>query len=102
MIKPGLYEQIISRAISRELDAVSEDCKHVEKLDAAEAPQALAVYVAEAVRATLEGMSSGSGEQLAQQVNLVNEILSVLAAKRVDIGERLVDERAELLLQVLR
>ena len=102
MIKPGLYEQIISRAISRELDAVSEDCKHVEKLDAAEAPQALAGYVAEAVRATLEGMSSGSGEQLAQQVNLVNEILSVLAAKRVDIGERLVDERAELLLQVLR
>ncbi|MBO5534157.1 MAG: DEAD/DEAH box helicase family protein, partial [Clostridia bacterium] len=102
MIKPGLYEQIISRAISRELDAVSEDCKHVEKLDAAEAPQALAGYVAEAVRATLEGMSSGSGEQLAQQVNLVNEILSVLAAKRVDIGERFVDERAELLLQVLR
>ena len=53
MLKPGLYEQIISQSLSRELASVSDACKHVEKLDAAEAPQALAGYVAEAVRAAL-------------------------------------------------
>ena len=46
MLKPGLYEQIISQSLSRELASVSDACKHVEKLDAAEAPQALAGYVA--------------------------------------------------------
>ena len=60
MLKPGLYEQIISQSLSRELASVSDACKHVEKLDAAEAPQALAGYVAEAVRAALEAMPSGT------------------------------------------
>ena len=59
MLKPGLYEQIISQSLSRELASVSDACKHVEKLDAAEAPQALAGYVAEAVRAALEAMPTG-------------------------------------------
>lgn len=63
MLKPGLYEQIISQSLSRELASVSDACKHVEKLDAAEAPQALAGYVAEAVRAALEAMPAGTEEQ---------------------------------------
>ena len=56
MLKPGLYEQIISQSLAHELSLVSDACKHVEKLDAAEAPQALAEYVAEAVRETLNAM----------------------------------------------
>jgi|GEM_PF-2437241 len=39
MLKPALYEQIISQSLSRELASVSDACKHVEKLDAAEAPR---------------------------------------------------------------
>ena len=50
MLKPGLYEQIISQALSRELASVSDACRHVEALDAAEAPQAPAGYMADAVR----------------------------------------------------
>ena len=101
MLKPGLYEQIISQSLSRELASVSDACKHVEKLDAAEAPQALAGYVAEAVRATLEAMPSGVEEQSAQRIALVNEVLDVLARQREDIGEKSVDDRAEKLLQIL-
>jgi hypothetical protein len=33
MLKPGLYEQIISQSLSRELASVSDTCKHVEKLE---------------------------------------------------------------------
>ena len=64
MLKSGLYEQIISQALSHELASVSDACKHVEKLDAAEAPQALAGYVAEAVRAALEAISNRLGVSL--------------------------------------
>ncbi len=87
MLKPGLYEQIISQSLSRDLASVSDACKHVEKLDAAEAPQALAGYVAEAVRATLEAMPSGAEEQSAQRIALVNEMLDVLylPEKKIDV-----------------
>ena len=102
MIKPGLYEQIISQSLSQELTAVSDACKHVEKLDAAEAPQALAGYVAEAVREALEAMPSGTEEQMAQRIELVNKVLNVLAQEREDTCERAVDDRAEKLLQIIQ
>ena len=78
MLKPGLYEQIISQSLSRELASVSDACKHVEKLDAAEAPQALAGYVAEAVRAALEAMPAGTEEQSVQRIALVNKLLTAM------------------------
>ncbi|MBR6030129.1 MAG: DUF3427 domain-containing protein [Clostridia bacterium] len=102
MLHPGLYDQIISQSLSRELASVPAACQLVEKLDAAEAPQALAGYVAEAVRAALEAMPSGTEEQEAQRIALVNQVLEVLAAQREDLGERSVDSRAEKLLQILR
>ncbi len=98
MLKPGLYDQIISQSLSRELATVSDACKHVEKLDETEAPQALAGYVAEAVRTALEAMPAGTGEQIA----LVNRVLGVLSEQREDIAEKSVDERAEKLLRILR
>lgn len=87
MLKPGLYEQIISQSLSRELASVSDACKHVEKLDAAEAPQALAGYVAEAVRAALEAMPAGTEEQSVQRIALVNKVLDVLSQQREDLSE---------------
>ena len=97
MLKPGLYEQIVNQAISTELISVSEQCKSVEKLDREEAPQALAGYVAENVRMTLEAMSADTDEQIA----LVNELLHVLAAKRGEVTEQYVDSKAERLLQIM-
>ena len=98
MLKPGLYAQIISQSLSRELASVSDAFKHVEKLDAAEAPQALAGYVAEAVRAALEAMPVSTEEQAAQRIKLVNKVLGILAEQREDISEKAVDDRAEKLL----
>ena len=74
MLKPGLYEQIVNQAISTELISVSEQCKSVEKLESAKAPQALAGYVAENIRMTLEAMSQNTSEQ----IELVNDLLHVL------------------------
>lgn len=102
MLKPGLYEQIISQSLSRELASVSDACKHVEKLDTAEAPQALAGYVAEAVRAALEAMPAGTEAQSVQRIALVNKVLDVLSQQREDLSEKSVDDRAEKLLQILQ
>ncbi len=98
MLTPGLYEQIISKALARELAPVSDACKHVERLDPAEAPQALAGYVAEAVRSALEAMP----EETEERIKLVNRVLQVLAERREDIAGKTVDEPAEKLLQILR
>ena len=98
MLTPGLYEQIISKALARELAPVSDACKHVERLDPAETPQALAGYVAEAVRSALEAMP----EETEERIKLVNRVLQVLAERREDIAGKTVDEPAEKLLQILR
>lgn len=97
MMKPGLYEQIISKSISGELSSIPDVCKAVEKLDVEEAPQALAEYVAKAVRHTLESVPKDTDEQ----IDLVNKVLAALAEKRGDISEQTVDNRAEKLLQIL-
>ena len=102
MLKPGLYELIISQSMSRDLTSISDICKHVEKLDASEAPQALAGYVAEAVRAALEAMPSATEVQIAQRIELVNKVLKVLSEQREDLSEKIVDYRAEKLLRILR
>lgn len=49
MLKPGLYEQLISEELKTELDAMPLERKAVGNLDHAEAPKILAQYVAEIV-----------------------------------------------------
>ena len=102
MIRAGLYDQIISRSLSRELGSIPDVCKSVQKLDEAEAPQALAGYVAQAVRAALEAIPAGAEDHAARQIELVNSVMDILARQRDDLTGRQVDERAEKLLQVLR
>ncbi|QTE70061.1 DUF3427 domain-containing protein [Clostridiales bacterium FE2011] len=97
MMKPGLYEQIISKAISDELSSIPDVYKAIEKLDVEEAPQALAEYVAEAMRRTLESIPKDTEEQIA----LVNKVLSVLSENREDLSGSIVDNRAEKLLHLL-
>ncbi len=102
MIKPGLYEQIISQSMSRELDAVPDVCKSTEKLDEAEAPQALAGYVSEEIRKTLTRIAERKGDNLQEQIALINQILNVLQQEEEEPENQAVDERAERLLQILR
>ena len=98
MIKPGLYEQIISQNLSRELATVAEPLKAIEELDEAEAPQALAGYVAEATRAALESISA---EDVNARVGLVNEIIQVLSSRKEELGSQSVDAPAQKLLQIM-
>ena len=98
MIKPGLYEQIISQHLSRELASIAEPLKAIEELDHAEAPQALAGYVAEATRAALESISEEDTDAL---VGLVNEIIQVLSSRKEELGNQSVNAPARKLLQIM-
>ena len=78
-MKSGLYEQIVSQHLSEELASVAEPLKAVEELDKAEAPQALAGYVAEATRAALEAIPESDSEA---RVKLVNDVIRILAEQK--------------------
>lgn len=49
MLPPGLYEQVINNALTRELAELPEACKAVAPIDRAEASQVLAQYLADIV-----------------------------------------------------
>ena len=95
MLRPGLYEQLISRALRRELDAVPPARRATAPVDPAEAAEVLSRYVAEATRRALTGLGEGRG--LADQIGLVNRMIGLLPEPE---DER-VDGRAEQLTALL-
>lgn len=101
MLPTGLYEQIISKALDREL-AISDKRSQTAPIDDAEAAKVLAKYVAEIVERGLENVKDNGGG-LNSQVELVNRIVSIIVSEtREEAFEGLsVAERAEQLLALL-
>lgn len=98
MLPTGLYEQIISKALDREL-AISGKRSQTARIDEAEAAKVLAKYVAEIVEKGLENVKDNGGN-LNDQVDLVNQIVSTIIGETKEAAfEGLsVAERAEQLL----
>ncbi|MDO4853435.1 MAG: NgoFVII family restriction endonuclease, partial [Clostridia bacterium] len=98
MLPTGLYEQIISKALDREL-AISGKRSQTARIDEAEAAKVLAKYVAEIVEKGLENVKDNGGD-LNAQVDLVNQIVSTIIGETKEPAfEGLsVAERAEQLL----
>ena len=48
MLHPGLYEQLINRALRQELDTIPAERKSIAPVDPAEAAEVLSRYIAEA------------------------------------------------------
>ena len=101
MLPTGLYEQIISKALDREL-AISDKRSQTAPIDDAEAAKILAKYVAEIVERGLENVKDNGGG-LNSQVELVNRIVSTIVNEtREEAFEGMsVAERAEQLLALL-
>ena len=73
MLKKGIYENIISQKVEREIqEAESQQLVCLrEQIDVAESPKILADYLAKAIRQKLEDT-----EELHDRMTLVNRILS--------------------------
>lgn len=80
MLEKGLYEQVVNEEIAEELEHLSDDEKHVEKIDAAEAPSVLTQYVSEVIHKGLDRIPEGD---ISAKLNLVNKIVD-LVSKETD------------------
>ena len=99
MLQSGLYEQLITTALRRELAAIPDERQSVVPIDKAEAAEVLSRYVAEVTRTVLERMQESKLDVQAQ-IALVNRMVKLLAE---DSEPSLaVDEKAEQLLALLK
>ena len=77
MLKPGLYEKVVSQRIREELAAVPADRKELGEIDHAEAPKILAQYVAQIVESRLEFIGEKDGG-IEEQTRLINRMISAI------------------------
>jgi len=98
MLKPGLYEQVINKELSSEID---DSAQLIDKrgIDKAEAPQVLAGYLSEVIE---KGLSRLAGDDIEGQLDLANKIVSAVTELTGDeeFDGLSVDQRAEQLLAV--
>lgn len=98
MMQNGLYEQVISKLLDKQLSGVDKRVDR-QKIDEAEASKILSKYLAEVVEKGLDNVKDNGGD-LFTQVEFVNKIISAITAetKEADFEEMFVAERAEQLL----
>jgi superfamily II DNA or RNA helicase len=103
-MKPGLYEQIINGQINTELELIPEECKHQEKVDAAEASRVLSTYVASIIKRKMDDIYETSGDDaLDNQIEYVNNVIRMVGAtEENNTGEQLlIDEAGDQLLAIM-
>ena len=98
MLKPGLYEQVISKQLSSDID---ESTQLIDKraIDKAEAPQVLSGYLTEIIE---KGLARLSADDTGKQLELANRIVAAITELTDDeeFDGMCVDHRAEQLLAV--
>lgn len=102
MLKPGLYEQVINKEISQELDTATDRLSQTAPIDDAEASRVLAKYVTEIIEKGLDNVKDNGGD-LHSQVSLTNKIVSLIRheTEETAFDGLTVDQRAEQLLALL-
>ena len=101
MLKPGLYEKVISKKLREELNASKYDqVTDIQKIDKAEASKILTQYIANVIEAGLD--EAGEENGIENQIYLTNLIVDTVrkTIHRDDIVNLSVDDQAEQLLSV--
>lgn len=103
ILKPGIYEQVISKTLGQELDKDKDILKILSSpIDPEEASKILSKYIEEVITQGLENIKDNGGE-LQGQVGLINRIVKTIVEETGldDLGLFTVDERAEQLMALL-
>ena len=102
MLHPGLYEQVINNALTRELAEIPEARKAVAPIDKAEASKVLAQYLADVIQKGLDNVLDNGGD-ISAQIELSNRIVNLIqnTTKEPDFAALGVDERGEQLFALL-
>ena len=100
MLQNGLYEQIISKGLEKDI-SVSNKLVQTAAIDDAEAAKVLSKYIAEVTEQQLTQLKDRGGD-LKDQIQLVNRVIQTLSWDEAEEDETAsVAERAEQLLAVL-
>ena len=103
MLKTGLYEQIIDRALAEALEA-SKDIYIADKgkIDKEEASLVLANYTSKIIKKSLDHLKD-SHKSVGEQISFINKLISniIQETDNHDFSEMSVDERAEQLLALV-
>jgi len=93
---PGRYERLVDRRLREALKQLESE-PEITKVDAAEAPEVVARFLARRIQDALEGLGS---KQVEEQWRLANEVLEFLIERvgegRLDSGDLLDEAREEL------
>ena len=102
MLPSGIYEQVINRLISSELNC-DENIIKTESINSEEAAKILAQYFRELLEEGLENLKDNGGNIL-KQIELCNKLVDVIATEtNADfIKKFMIDEKAELLIAYLQ
>lgn len=100
MLTPGLYEQVITKALNKQLADETDKLFDTAKIDNAEAPSILSRYISEVIE---KGLRQVQCDDISEQLSLANKIVSAVlkAIGDTDFDGMTVDERAEQLLAVV-
>ena len=103
MLQPGLYEQVINKALTSELQEIPEARKAIAPIDKAEASKVLAQYLADVVQKGLDNVLAKKRD-LSAQIGLANQIIDLIqkTTQEADFASLSVSQRAEQLLALLR
>ena len=103
MLHPGLYEQLINNALTRELAEIPAERQAVAPLDRAEVSKVLAQYLADVVQKGLDNVADNGGD-ISAQIALTNQIVTLIqnTTQEADFAALGVDRRAEQLFALLR
>ncbi len=102
MLKPGLYEQVISSKLRNALDTTADQLSQTTPIDDAEASRVLAKYIHGIVQMGLDNMKD-NGEDLASQVSLANKIIALIQQETAEdaFDGLAIDQRAEQLFALI-
>ncbi len=101
-MKAGLYEQVISIGLARELDRATGQLKSVAPIDSAEASKVLSKYIADIIEKGLDNVKDRGGD-IKTQVDLANKIVQTIMTETKEeyFAVLSVDQRAEQLLALI-
>ncbi|WP_027363944.1 DUF3427 domain-containing protein [Desulfotruncus alcoholivorax] len=101
MLKPGIYEQVLNKLISKEIES-SEYIVKKGPIDSEESAKVLAGYLAGVI---LQGLANikDKGGKIRDQIAVCNDLINTIVARAGDVSlaGMTVDRRAQMLLALL-
>jgi superfamily II DNA or RNA helicase len=103
-LQEGLYEQLITKIVSRKLEDLDQEAYFIEKVkvDRAEASRYLSQYLTDTITYALNGITGD--DDLHQKIELSNKIIQVLIQElpTLRLSENLIENEGKLLQAVIK